>query len=191
MGRITEQELVNRVLSGETHCFRDLVRRYEEPVAKLIYFNLGDMNEVEDLTQETFLRAYKYLHSYDQKQSLQNWLLAIAANLCRRWHRQKILTVPLKHIFHLSSAENVAEAAVRNQAAEELRELLNTLPNKEAIVLTLHYINELTIREVAAVLSIPEGTVKSRLNRGLNRMRRRLKTNVGRDYDGRQIDRTV
>ncbi len=167
------------------------MQRYEEPVAKLIYFNLGDPNEVEDLTQETFLRAYKYLHSYNHKQSLQNWLLAIAANLCRRWHRHKLFTVPLTQIFHLSGPENVAATAVRNQTAEELRGLLNKLPNKEAIVLTLHYINELTIREVAQVLAIPEGTVKSRLNRGLNGMRRQLKANVGRDYDGQQIDRTI
>lgn len=191
MADITDQELVKRILAGEVEYFADLVSRYQESIAKFIYFNVGRSTDVEDLTQETFLRAYKYLASYKQKHSLKNWLLAIAANLCRGWYRKRIFTVPLKHIFTLPSEENVAETALHNHAAAEIKNMLSTLPAKEASVLTLHYINELTLKEVASALGIPAGTVKSRLNRGLNRLRAQAKTTRGGKHDGRQIDQTV
>lgn len=192
MAKIRDQEIVGRVLEGQEDYFRHLVQRYQQPVAKFIYFNLPSANEVEDLTQETFLRAYRYLKSYDPRQSFKNWLLAIAANLCRHWRRRRIVTVPLKTIFHLPSSENVALEVLENEAVREVKNLLGGLPPKEAAVLTLHYINTLTIREIAAALKIPEGTVKSRLNRGLNRLRQgNVKKSTGRDPHEAKIERTI
>lgn len=186
MEKITDQEIVAKVLAGETEYFRHLLVRYQEPVAKLAYFNLHDDNAVEDVTQETFMRAFKYLKSYQQDKSMKNWLFAITTNLCRKWNQRRRLTIPLRTIFHLSSDEDVADDVIQSQYAREIRELLLTLPPKEAVVLTLHYINDLTITETSEVLKIPKGTVKSRLNRGLDRLRETdlSETSVGRETYG-------
>ncbi len=184
--KITDQDIVAKVLAGEARYFQYLLARYQGPVAKLVYFNLHDSHAVEDVTQETFLRAFKYLKSYDPDKPMKRWLFAIAANLCRRWNQKRLLTIPLKTLFHLSSDENVAEEVVQSQYAKEIRGLLRTLPPKEAVVLTFHYINSLTIQETSEVLGIPEGTVKSRLNRGLGRLRDSvlLETSAGREAHG-------
>ena len=69
MEKITDQDIVARVLHGNIDSFRHLVERYQQPVSKLIYFKLKDSSDVDDLTQETFIRAYKYLHSYNPSKS--------------------------------------------------------------------------------------------------------------------------
>lgn len=171
VAKITDQQIVREVLAGNDGCFKILVQRYQEPIARLAFFHLKDIHQAEDITQETFLRAYTYLSGYKTEQSMRNWLFAIAANLCRKWHRQRIFTVPLKSIFHLQASECVEKEVLHSAEIHETKALLNSLPAKESIVLVLCYINGLTIREVAEVLGIPEGTVKSRLNRGLGRLR--------------------
>lgn len=181
--KITDQQIVREVLAGNDDYFRYLVQRYQEPIAKLAFFHIQDIHQAEDITQETFVRAYKYLPSYKPEQSMKNWLFAIAVNLCREWHRRMVFTVPLKSIFHLHAPENVVEEVIRDENVHEIKTWLNSLPAKESIVLVLHYINEFTIREVAEILDIPEGTVKSRLNRGLGRLRQTIQAEpaVGRE----------
>lgn len=98
--RITDQQIVAEVLAGKTEYFRYLVQRYQQSIAKLAYFHLGDLHQAEDVTQETFVRAYKCLAGYKPERSMRNWLLAIAANLCRKYHLQRVLTVSLQSVFH-------------------------------------------------------------------------------------------
>lgn len=193
MEKITDQEIVAKVLAGDTSYFQYLLVRYQDHVAKLVYFNLHDVNAVEDVTQETFLRAFKYLKSYRQDKSMKNWLFAIAANLCRKWNQKRLLTIPLRTLFHLSTKENVAEEVIQSQYAEEIKDLLHALPPKEAVVLTLHYINALTITETSGVLEIPVGTVKSRLNRGLVRLRETVlsEASAGRESYGQGSTREI
>ncbi len=191
MRQITDQEIVVKVLAGEDYHFRHLVRRYQKPLARLIYFHLRDANEVEDVTQETFIRAYHYLATYNQKLPLKNWLFAIAVNLCRSWRRKRIFTVPLKAVLPLAAKEDVAEDVMQSEGAREIKSLLLKLPPKESIVLILHYINSFTIKETAEILGIPAGTVKSRLNRGLRRLRNTVfKEQRERGFYEQKIDRS-
>lgn len=84
MEEITDQEIAARVLAGEVNYFRLIVERYQQSIIKFIYYNIPNPNVVEDIAQETFFRAYKYLHSYNPDQTMKNWLFAIAVNQCRR-----------------------------------------------------------------------------------------------------------
>lgn len=163
------------------------MERYQQQVAKLIYFKLNNSSDVEDLTQETFVRAYKYLQSYNPEKSMLNWLLAIAMNLCTSWNRKQLVTIPLKNLFHLATEDNVSKKALEQHYFSELKNLIHKLPHKERDVLILHYLHELAISEVGELLKIPTGTVKSRLNRGLTRLRNKTVHLEGREQSETRI----
>ena len=182
---ITDAELVAQVLAGDVDAYRQIVERHQQAVAKLIYFKVSNPSDVEDLTQETFLRAFSYLHSYNPEKPLRTWLLSIAVNICRSWKRKQLVTVPLRNLFHLAN-DDTSSRAIANHHFWELRRLLEGLPQKERDVLVLHYVHELTLGEIGGVLGIPLGTVKSRLNRGLKRMRKGVYVE-GREKGGAQV----
>lgn len=169
---ITDQEIVANVLAGDLEMFCHIIDRYQQPISKLIYFNLKNTNIVEDLTQETFIRAYKYLPKYNPHKSLKNWLLVIAKNQCNTWYHKQLITVPIKVLFNLTTNDDVSNQVITNQNFYEIKQLVQSLPSKERDVIILHYIQELSISEVGELLKIPVGTVKSRLNRGLIRLRK-------------------
>ena len=107
---MTEQQEVQKVLLGDTDHFATLIESHQHDVARVITFTQGTSDQVEDLTQETFLRAFRYLSSYKVEHSFRNWLLAIAVNVCRqKWRRDKLL-LPLHTIKEIAGAERVEES---------------------------------------------------------------------------------
>lgn len=187
-GSPEEARLVEACQEGDTTAFNLLVWRWERPLYNFIYKYVGDATLAEDLVQDTFVRMLKSIGRYRHRGAFSTWLYRIAINLCKdHLKRKRVPMVSLHDYYTTGSGERIyvqdrvadnrsrTDAGLRADEREELvRRLLSSLPEEQRIVILLKEYQELTFREIAEVLSIPEGTVKSRLYHALRSMRERL-----------------
>ena len=182
-----DSTLVDRCLSGDNTGWEELVRTYTRRVYGLCYRFTGNDSEAQDLTQDVFLRVYRTLKSYHSAEgSLGTWLTRVTRNLLidhYRRSRQERMTEPIEdQLPTLEEREHGAGTAVRpdrvlagREASEILQVALGKLSPELRETVILRDLQELEYREIADVLKIPEGTVKSRLNRGRAELGRLLK----------------
>jgi RNA polymerase sigma-70 factor (ECF subfamily) len=161
---------VDRVLAGDTSAFEPIAQRWQRPLVNLAYRFCGDRARAEDLAQEAFLRAFRGLRGWRREAAFSTWLFALATNLFRsELARFPIPTVTLSQLPELPSnadRHDFREAAVRRAVA--------TLPPKYRDAVTLFYFHDMNIQAAAHSLSIPEGTLKARLSRARDMLRRKL-----------------
>lgn len=139
--------------------FAQLLRRYRNPIVNLAYQMLGDRDEAEDVAQETFVQAFLHLKRFRGGSSLFTWLYRIAVNACRMRLRKR-RPLPLSDVQHPDDTGFDERAwALKQQVDEVLRQL----PEPLREVLILREMHELSYEEIAQVLRIPVGTVRSRL----------------------------
>ena len=173
--------LVRHTLAGDETAFARLVEKYRKQVHALAWRTIGDFHIAQDITQETFLKAHQKLGALKDPQRLSGWLNAIATRCCLAWFRGKRLNVQL--------SENISSAARRNdpyssylvgeqakEVSQELHEIvkkwLTKLPESERTVITLHYFDGMSCEDIAAFLGVTTNTIKSRLNRARNRLKK-------------------
>ena len=174
-------ELIQRVLGGDENAFAILVRKYQKPVHALVWRKIGDFHIAEEITQDAFLKAYKELATLKKPHRFARWLSVIATRGCISWLRKKRLsTQSLEDTSHaqLEKATYSGYVIQENEqmAAEAQREvvekLLAKLRDKERTVITLHYFGEMTHEEISEFLGTSVGTIKSRLRRAQQRLKR-------------------
>ena len=174
-------ELIQRVLAGDENAFSRLVRKYEKPVHALVWRKVGDFHIAEEITQDAFLKAYKELATLKKPDRFARWLSVIATRGCIAWLRKKRLsTQSLENTSHAQlekatysgyvSQEN--ERTTAEAQREVVQKLLAKLREKERIVITLHYFSEMTHEEISEFLGTSVGTIKSRLRRAQQRLKR-------------------
>lgn len=168
-------ELVKRCRAGEGAAWEEIVSTYSRRVYNLAYRFTSRADTAEDLTQEVFIRVYRSLDQYDPKQGdLQNWLMRLARNLIiddyRRRQRapQDSYADDLEdHTFHLpSAAGSVQKDIERHELGKQVQCGIDKLSPDLRTCVILRDIEELSYQEIVDILKIPEGTVKSRINRG-------------------------
>lgn len=168
-------ELVRRCRSGDGAAWEEIVASYSRRIFNLAYRFTSSVEAAEDLTQEVFVRIYKTLEQYDPKQgNLSNWLMRLARNLIidDYRHRQRnpqnsMADTVDNHTFHLRAVGTSAQKEVeRRELCNQVQEGIDKLPPDLRTCVILRDIEELTYREIVDLLAIPEGTVKSRINRG-------------------------
>ncbi|TBL70885.1 RNA polymerase sigma factor [Paenibacillus thalictri] len=158
---------------------KDLFETYKKDVYRTCYFMLHHAADAEDVCQEVFLTVFR--HDWRQVEHLKTWLMRVTVNHCLN-HLKKN-SRKLAHEKRLQqqtagAAEKAAETvAEEREAAKECVHLLSRLPGKMRAVVSLRFINECSLSEVADILGIPVGTVKSRLNKGLKLMKRMVQPN--------------
>lgn len=176
-----DAELARRART-DRQAFAMLYRRHYAVMASYILRRVGDMHLTEDLTAETFLAVLKYLPRYrDRGLPIRAWLYRIAANTVNRWVRRERKRIA-RSLAELEAKESADRAArvpgLRHDNGrgdgEYARLALLTLPPKYQAVLTLHYLEGLSLDDVAAALGCRLGTVKSRLSRARDALRERL-----------------
>ncbi|MBI4466704.1 MAG: sigma-70 family RNA polymerase sigma factor [Acidobacteria bacterium] len=183
-----DAELVRRCLAGDSAAWETIVRTHTRRLYNLCYRFTGQRQEAEDLAQEVFLRVFRTLKSYDPRQgSLGVWLHRVGRNLLIDYYRatrRQRLTVSLEdELPHLEEKESAAPPPDRTVALSELRATLERALTRlspelrEAVI--LRDLQGLEYREISQVLDIPEGTVKSRLNRGRAELGKALKRQPG------------
>ena len=174
-------ELIQRVLGGDENAFATLVRKYQKPVHALVWRKVGDFHIAEEITQDAFLKAYKELATLKKPHRFARWLSVIATRGCIAWLRKKrLFTQSLEDTSHaqLEKATYSGYVIQENEqmTAEAQREvvekLLAKLRDKERTVITLHYFGEMTHEEISEFLGTSVGTIKSRLRRAQQRLKR-------------------
>ncbi len=177
-------KLIQRVLRGDDDAFSLLVGKYQKQVHALAWRKIGDFHIAEEITQDTFLKAYKRLATLKEPQRFVGWLYVIAANLCSSWLRKKRLqTQSLEHLEQ-EDTDQLEKAAYSEFVVEEnerisgqtqrdvVKKLLAKLPESERTIITLHYFGEMSCTEMGAFLGISANTVKSRLRRAQQRLKK-------------------
>jgi RNA polymerase sigma-70 factor (ECF subfamily) len=171
-----ERAWIEQALRGDREAFGQLVRAYERPVYNLTYRMLGDPAEAEDAAQETFLRAYTKLATYQPSRKFVNWLLSIASHHCidrlRRRNRAPQLSLdgPLPPLWLASDAPQPEQVVNKKQMREEVRQVLDTLPPDYRAAIVLRYWYNLSYVEIADVMDSTESAIKSRLHRARRMM---------------------
>lgn len=176
--KTTDVELIQRILDGDDAAFTALVKKYQKPVHALVWRKIGDFHIAEEITQDTFLKAYQELATLKKPQSFSSWLYVIAANNCSTWLRKKRLrTEPLENT-QLQKATYSGYVVAENERTEAeaqrevVKKLLAKLQESERTVITLHYFGEMSSAEIGAFLGVSANTVRSRLRRAQHRLKR-------------------
>jgi RNA polymerase sigma-70 factor (ECF subfamily) len=178
----TVDELIERCLAGDQHAWEQIVRLHWRKVFNVAYKFVGKHDEAEDLTQDIFLKIFKSLSSFDRRANFQTWLISVSRNLCIdhyrsvRKERETIDRAVDPNALAPVSAEVDPERQLelRDRAAL-LRSALDQLPPALRSAVLLRDIRELSYQEIAEELDLPEGTVKSRINRGRTELARQLR----------------
>jgi RNA polymerase sigma-70 factor (ECF subfamily) len=167
-----EQTLIARVRAGDQAAYTGLVEQFQKPVYHLCLRMLGDAGDAEDAAQETFLRAYLQLATYDAGRSFKTWLMAIASHYCidrLRRKRVKLLSLddePLVQVLGLRcTAPLPDETILYGERAGRMQQALTKLPSETRRVVTLRYWGEYTCEEIAVATGSSVNAVKSRLHR--------------------------
>jgi len=179
---ISDADCVRRIIQrGDTDAFEILVRRHEKTIFNLVYRMLGDYDDAAEVSQEVFLSAYRALGQFRGEANFSTWLYRIALNhaTSRRRslsaRRQKV--VPLHETESLTdSGPSPTEALERKEMRERVQAALNKLEPEDATVILLRDLQDIPYDEVARVLEIPVGTVKSRLHRARQALKAQLAT---------------
>lgn len=168
-------DLVRRCRTGDGTAWEEIVSTYSRRVFNLAFRFTSNVSAAEDLTQEVFVRIYKTLGQYNPKQgNLSNWLMRLARNLIiddyrkRQRNPQNSMADDVdKHSFHLRAVGTSAQKEVeRKELANQVQDGIDKLAPDLKTCVILRDIEEMTYKEIVDVLQIPEGTVKSRINRG-------------------------
>jgi RNA polymerase sigma-70 factor, ECF subfamily len=174
----SDAQLVARALAGSQEAFRELVLRFERPVYSLIVRMVQDPGTAEDLAQETFVKAYRSLRTYDASRKLSSWLFKIAHNTTIDHLRRHVpdtvsLEAPqdeegrggLAAILSDASVEDPAAAAERRDMARSLERAISRLRPEYREAVVLFYLEGATYQEICDVTGLPLGTVKTNLHR--------------------------
>lgn len=168
---MSEQEWVRLARAGDEAAFTALVEAYQSPIYNLCYRMLGEAGEAEDAAQETFLRAYSQLASYDAGRSFKTWLFSIANHHCiDRLRKRRLTWLSLDddlppHPALQEQAPGPEEASVRREQTEMMQALLAKLPPDDRAVVVLRYWYDLSYEEMAEATHTTVSAVKSRLHR--------------------------
>lgn len=182
--RSSDKELMERFLRGEVEGFNLLVKNYKVRLFSPLYRLVGNREEAEDILQETFLRVYRQKGSYDFNYSFSTWIYTIALNLCRNLYKRKkkVRFLGMDSLVNHPDP-NSGNHVNRNRLSSILEGAISSLPFKYRTVFLLRDVDQLSYEEVASTLSLPLGTVKSRVNRARRILQKKLKPMMEECYE--------
>ena len=174
-------QLIRRILSGDDAAFNALVRKHQKGIHALAWRKVGDFHIAEEIVQDTFLQVYKNLTQLKNPNQFSGWIYVIASRLCLKWLEKNknkfamhsLEDTPVEEIqessyTHYVSEQRLTESTERRR--ELVKKLLAQLPESERTVVTLHFLGEMTAKEIGKLLGVSVNTIKSRLRRGRKRL---------------------
>ena len=188
---MSDAALVELVLSGDQDVFSVLVERYKDAVQNLAYRMLGNATEAEDVTQETFVRAYTQLATYKSVHKFSTWLLSIASHLAiDQLRRRRFLALPLEDVplleWIVDGGVSPEQSALQGEQQDEIQSYLQRLPSKYRAVIVLRYWHDFSYEEIAQALKLTPALVKARLHRARELLARYMHQDTSAEEE--QID---
>ncbi len=188
--RIEDKELIRQALEGRQDAFRRLMEKYHSAISHLIMRMIGNQHEVEDLTQEAFIKAFHSLASFNDEYAFSTWLYKIATNNCiDHLRRRKVKTFSIDKPIETHDGEQQYEIPdseylpdrrlVQEQQTTTIQEAIDNLPEKYKRVIVLRHQEERSYEEIAEELELPLGTVKAHIFRAREMLYRQLRGKVG------------
>lgn len=190
----SDAELLEQYAAGDEKAFREIVSRYKDGLYAFLYKFLNQHDLVEDVFQDTFLQLFASQDRFDPSRPLRPWLFTIAANKAKDALRKKQRTNAI-HIGAIAQAGEMSfeevlntitsfdtepyEGLERDEIAEKVREVVSKMPENLREILILAYFNRFSYKQMAEIISIPIGTVKSRLHTSVARFAKDWKDAVG------------
>jgi RNA polymerase sigma-70 factor (ECF subfamily) len=163
-----------RVLAGDLAAFGGIVRRWQGRLINLAWRFSRDRTSAEDMAQEAFVKAFRSLHTFRGESAFSSWLMSIALNSYRSWLRERAPLPAEADLTRLTGdgADPLAGMQARERA-DAVRRAVLTLPPRYREPIVLFYFQEMDLSETARILGIPEGTLKARLHRGRELLKRK------------------
>jgi len=182
-------DLVTRVCAGDAEAFRLIFERYSRPVISFIFDMVNDRALAEELTQETFVRAYRAIHTMRRETKLSTWLFGIARNVARESLRARLRAVNHvdledKSVLDLSDNKPVPVEGVLNKELHDvIRRSLSALDEDKRLVFTLKVLHQCSYEEIAEITGFSLAKLKTDLHRARAEMRRRIGAYAGVGYE--------
>lgn len=196
----SEQALVRKILDGDLDAFRNLINKYQKLVAHIVYRLLSNSDDYEDICQEVFIKVYKNLSGFKFNSKLSTWVGKITYNTTINYLRKEKL--PLYNDFssdldrndkgmdrtdflanYRSDDLNPLQKLENLNRANYIQKLIEELPVPYRTIITLYHLEQMSYQEIGNIMNLPEGTVKSYLFRG----RQKLKELLVRELEGEEI----
>jgi RNA polymerase sigma-70 factor (ECF subfamily) len=185
-----ETRLAKLSRGGDRRAFAELVELYKDKIYHLGYRMLNQKQEAEDVVQETFLRVYMNLERYDENQKFSTWIYRIATNLCidRLRKRKPNYSIDAEmsdndgtdwHAILPSDEAGPEDELILSETQQNIRNTIQSLPDKYRTVVVLRYLHDMSLQEISDVLDMPVTTVKTRVHRGREFLRKKLEPEFG------------
>lgn len=182
---VLEARLARLALKGDQRAFAELVGLYQDKLFHMAYRMLYNRQEAEDVVQETFLRVYKNLERYDESLKFSTWIYRIATNLCidRLRKRKPSYSLDAESTDHegldgysmIPSDDRTPESELLlSETQRIIHDSIDSLPPKYKTIMMLRYIQEMSLQEIGDVLDMPVTTIKTRVHRGREFLRKKL-----------------
>ncbi len=187
--------LIKAHLKGESTAFEVLFKKYRGMVARLVYSIVKDSALVDDVVQDVFILVHKNLPKFRQDSALKTWIYRIAVNESLRQtnRRKRWVLIEDQHLESMANAATVVTYSPVGQSPERLvmeseqrgliQKALDTLKSNHRIILTLYYLEDMSVQEIAEILEIPDGSVKSRLFYARENLKDALEPLLGRSSE--------
>ena len=169
----TDEELISRFQNGDERAYVELVNRYKDKLLNFIFQFLGDIEQAEDVVQDTMLRLYEKKHYYKEIAKFSTWIYTIARNLANTELRKKkrrkttyLSQLSKERQFEIPATQDDVDQSLQNEFIHDrIQSAINNLPEHFKVVIILRDIQELSYEEISKIVEVPLGTIKSRINR--------------------------
>ena len=197
MDRAVDQELVERAQKGDKRAFELLVMKYQRKLARLLSRMVRDPAEIEDIAQESFIKAYRALPQFRGESAFYTWLYRIAVNTAKNYLVARGRRAPTTTEFNAEEAEGFEDAELlrdiatpeaelqTKQIANAVNKAVEALPEELRTAITLREIEGLSYEEIAQMMDCPIGTVRSRIFRAREAIAEKIRPMLGTDKDKR------
>ncbi len=177
MANIADNEIVLQMKDGSLDALGELYDRYQRMVHRTALVITGDAEAAADLTQDVFLRLYRFASHIDPQRPLEPWLYRMTVNLSYTWiKRNRHWLQPLEDLadWLTGSKPSPSEYVEMQDDWDQVQQAVSRLPFQQRVVIVLYYLNDLSLQDISEILEVPVGTVKSRLHYGRAALKKTL-----------------
>ncbi|MFN8355128.1 MAG: sigma-70 family RNA polymerase sigma factor [Spirosomataceae bacterium] len=180
MDILDDQIQIDRILNGETSAYRFLVERYKRMVYSIALKVLVNLQDAEDAAQESFLKAFQQLHTFEQKSKFSTWLYTLTYRTCLNKLRERQSETAFLSdevaMYQADDTPNAAELLSRHEQAQVVKQAIDQLPRQDGLLILLYYYEDKSIKEIEEITNLSASNIKIRLHRARKVLEQQLKS---------------